>query len=338
MATSVTLTGTFKTPGGVNRTGFVHLWPRHSMFDPAGQVIAAAGGETVIAISSGTISQTVYATDDPTTKPASLSYDVWVEFTDDLGDDLRFHTTVPHDAVTWDLSNATPPQHRAYHQYATVADLAAISRPVAPLDVLPANANVMNDEFGGSTLDDKWETWYSQGDETLTVDNGRLTYAAPAKTSVKINAVTQPIPSGACSFATKLAFAPVGPQGTGSAHGGLIVPRSTSSSGGYLFVVSRVLGSTEYGGGLQTFDQANAATISSYADQLNPPANYMRVDVSSDHQSLTFYRSQDGENWALYRGVSESYTFANIGFAVQTYNLGGFGPSILNVEWFRRLS
>lgn len=125
MATPITVTATFKTPTGVNRTGEVRFTPNADGFDRTGALIIPRA-TTVAAITAGEISVTLYATTDPGTQPRNLAYDVDVEFTDGLGGpNLRFRTPIRHDVDggTWDLSQHVPAEVKPFWQYATVDQL-----------------------------------------------------------------------------------------------------------------------------------------------------------------------------------------------------------------------
>ena len=106
--TSITVTGTYKTPTGANATGTVTFALTHDMEDTADK-ITVSQGSIVAGLTSGALSQALYANNDSTTTPTGTQYLV-TENVAGVTNPAPYLVTIDHAAVggTVDISALRP--------------------------------------------------------------------------------------------------------------------------------------------------------------------------------------------------------------------------------------
>lgn len=163
MATTITVTGTFKKLDGTNRTGTVKFRPTASMTDKAGNNIMSRSW-TSATIASGAISVVLYATNDPTTAPSDLLYEVRVDYTDD-GTHETFFVAVPYDASggTFDLSDRTASYGVPVSPIPSVADVHAIvNNAISPTSLRISKLTALGHSYGKLGVDDYVQLYHER--------------------------------------------------------------------------------------------------------------------------------------------------------------------------------
>lgn len=163
MATTITVTGTFKKLDGTNRTGTVKFRPTASMTDKAGNLIMSRSW-TSTTIASGAISVVLYATDDTTTAPDDLLYEVRVDYTDD-GTHETFFVAVPaaSSGGTFDLSDRTASYGVPVSPIPSVADVHAIvNDAISPASLRISTLDCFGHSYGKLGVDHEWELYHER--------------------------------------------------------------------------------------------------------------------------------------------------------------------------------
>lgn len=126
MATTVTVSGTFKDAEGANLSGTVTFRPSSPFYDLDGNRIV--GTAPIIAtLSSGAISQVLYATDDATTTAADATYTITEALTGADGSAIRrtYKAELPRASATIRYEDLVEVESAPRYSYATEAALLA---------------------------------------------------------------------------------------------------------------------------------------------------------------------------------------------------------------------
>ncbi len=144
MATTVTLTGTYKNGPATAAAGSLTFRLTHPLSDAAG-VIIATQAPIVATLTAGAFSVQLYATNDPTTSPTSVLYEVTEKITG--ARPRSFLIQLDYHATTVDLSTIAPVSDQpAAYSYATAAAF-AIETAARVASVPPASLLIIGDSY-----------------------------------------------------------------------------------------------------------------------------------------------------------------------------------------------
>lgn len=125
MATQVTVAMTFKDAEGNNESGTVEFRLTHPLLDSSGNLIASQSVNTAT-LASGVASITLYATNDPTTTPDNLTYEVTEKITGSRS--RRYEIELDYATTSVRLEDLSPVSTiPPVYSYALSSELAAIA-------------------------------------------------------------------------------------------------------------------------------------------------------------------------------------------------------------------
>jgi hypothetical protein len=231
---------------------------------------------------------------------------------------------------------ATTPDEPAFsiHRLGIPPESAA---PVSP-DSYPASANVMDDEFEGTSLDAKW-TWVNQGSASFAASRGYGVITLPTEATGNFRGIGQALPAGAFRFEARISN-PNGRTNTVLSGWGI-----RENATGKALRTYRAYSSSAPQWNLSAWSSFTAisgsplysADDSATWDWSGPVYFAIGYDGSTTY---TFQISHDGVVWQTIVTAAKATYFTTAADRIDllTFNGNSGSPAYCAVDWFRRIS